>query len=366
MPAQIMTCQHCGQSNPEDVGVCLSCGAALAAFVAPVSAFRSGTPPRFAGLWTRVAAYLLDSVIAFAILLGSAIAGGLIGVPAGSVDAFVLWGLVAGSVAVFFYNALLEAGPRQATLGKRAVGVLVTDREGHRVSFERALGRALAKGLFNYLTLCLSSLLAAVVPRKRALHDLIAGTFVVESPARQAGARRVVVAVVVCGLLVVPFVATVVAAIAIPVLLRARMAGNEARAIGSLRAINAAQHQYRQACGGYAPNLPSLASPTQFLREELTAGHVVAIDGYDVGMWRGLDAADITGTPSGCQGAVTTFIVRAAPSKPGATGTRYFMLSSTGVILSGRRRFVHPAGSGAVAVPKLSRRQRPTHKRPFP
>ena len=144
-------------------------------------------------------------------------------------------------------------------------------------------------------------------------------------------------------LLIVVAIIGIIAAIAIPGLLRARMAGNEARAIGSLRAINAAQHQYRQACGGYAPDLPSLASPTRFLREELTAGHVVASGGYDVGMWRGPDAADLTDTPPGCQGAVTTFIVRAAPSKPGATGTRYFMLSSTGVI--------YQAGDGSFSQP---------------
>lgn len=332
MPARNMTCQRCGQSNPEDIGECLACGAPLAAFAAPVSAFQSGTPVRFAGFWTRLAAYLLDSAIAFGILIGAAFGGGMLGVPGGNVDSFVLWGFAAGSVVVLFYNTLLESGPRQATLGKRAVGVLVTNREGHRISFERALGRAFAKGLFNYVTFCLSSLLAAVVPRKRALHDILAGTLVVESPSRDAGARRVVVAVVVCGLLLVPVAAGVVAAVAIPAMLRARIAGNEARAIGSLRAINAAQHQYRQACSGYAPDLPSLANPTPFLHQELTAGQVVAVGGYHVAMRRGPDAADVTNSLPECQGAVTTFVVRAVPIRPGATGTRWFTLLSTGAI----------------------------------
>ena len=327
-----MTCQRCGQSNPEDIGECLACGATLSAFVAPVSVFESGTPVRFAGFWTRLAAYLLDSVIALGLLFGAAVAGAMVGMPMGRADGFAFWGLLAGSVAVLFYNTLLESGPRQATLGKRAVGVLVTSRDGHRISFERALGRAFAKGLFNQVTFCLSSVLAAVVPRKRALHDMVAGTLVVESPSRDANARRVVVAVVVCGLLLVPFMAAVVATIAIPAMLRARMAGNEARAIGSLRAINAAQHQYRQACGGYAPGLPSLSSPTRFLHEELTAGREVAVGGYNVAMRRGPDAAEVAGALPGCQGAVTTFVVQAVPSKPGVTGTRWFMMTSTGTI----------------------------------
>ena len=46
----------------------------------------------------------------------------------------------------------------------------------------------------------------------------------------------------------------IIAAIAVPGLLRARMSGNEASAIGSMRAINTAQQNYSQQCNGYAPN----------------------------------------------------------------------------------------------------------------
>ena len=50
-------------------------------------------------------------------------------------------------------------------------------------------------------------------------------------------------------LLIVVAIIGIIAAIAVPGLLRARMAGNEASAIGSLRAINGAQATYAASCG---------------------------------------------------------------------------------------------------------------------
>ncbi len=59
-------------------------------------------------------------------------------------------------------------------------------------------------------------------------------------------------------LLIVVAIIGIIAAIAIPGLLRARMAGNEASAIGSLRAVNTAQQGYAQLCNGFAPGLVDL------------------------------------------------------------------------------------------------------------
>src|SRR5262245_64210535 len=61
-------------------------------------------------------------------------------------------------------------------------------------------------------------------------------------------------------LLIVVAIIGIIAAIAIPGLLRARMAGNEASAIGSLRAINSGQAAYSSSCaaGGYATTLADL------------------------------------------------------------------------------------------------------------
>src|SRR5215475_8416293 len=64
-------------------------------------------------------------------------------------------------------------------------------------------------------------------------------------------------------LLIVVAIIGIIAAIAVPGLLRARMAGNEASAIGSLRAINSAESTFSSSCGGngYAPSLEVLATP---------------------------------------------------------------------------------------------------------
>ena len=61
-------------------------------------------------------------------------------------------------------------------------------------------------------------------------------------------------------LLIVVAIIGIIAAIAIPGLLRARMAGNEASAIGSLRAINSGQAAFSSSCGngGYADTLEDL------------------------------------------------------------------------------------------------------------
>jgi type IV pilus assembly protein PilA len=64
-------------------------------------------------------------------------------------------------------------------------------------------------------------------------------------------------------LLIVVAIIGIIAAIAVPGLLRARMSGNEASAIGSLCAINSAQSTYSSSCGrnGYARSLEVLAAP---------------------------------------------------------------------------------------------------------
>ena len=64
-------------------------------------------------------------------------------------------------------------------------------------------------------------------------------------------------------LLIVVAIIGIIAAIAVPGLLRARMSGNEASAIGSLRAVNSAQSTFASSCGSgfYAPSLVRLATP---------------------------------------------------------------------------------------------------------
>src|SRR5690349_22806451 len=83
-------------------------------------------------------------------------------------------------------------------------------------------------------------------------------------------------------LLIVVAIIGIIAAIAVPGLLRARMSGNEASAIGSLRAINSAESTYSSSCGGngYAQDLETLATPPQagqasFISPDLSVSNVI-------------------------------------------------------------------------------------------
>ena len=79
------------------------------------------------------------------------------------------------------YELAVKARRRasEATPGKLAVGICVTDLEGQRISFPRALGRTLGK-LLSVLFFGLGFLMAGWTARKQALHDLLAGTLVVQ------------------------------------------------------------------------------------------------------------------------------------------------------------------------------------------
>ncbi|HET9015573.1 MAG TPA: RDD family protein, partial [Thermomicrobiaceae bacterium] len=80
-------------------------------------------------------------------------------------------------IVPWLYYALMESSPYQATLGKLAAGIVVTDEFGGRISFGRASGRYFAKWI-SYLTFFIGFVVAGFTKQKQALHDLIAGTLV--------------------------------------------------------------------------------------------------------------------------------------------------------------------------------------------
>lgn len=81
--------------------------------------------------------------------------------------------------AAGLYYSLMESSSSQATVGKMALGIKVTDRDGRRLSFAHALGRWFSAAL-SHLTIWIGFLMAGFTDRKRALHDLVAGTLVVD------------------------------------------------------------------------------------------------------------------------------------------------------------------------------------------
>jgi type IV pilus assembly protein PilA len=118
----------------------------------------------------------------------------------------------------------------------------------------------------------------------------------------------------------------IIAAIAVPGLLRARMSGNEASAIGSLRAINTAQQNYSEQCYGYAPVLTELgtAGAGAFLSADLSTANGTTKSGYSITMAAGQGNAVLATQAPGCTATGTGYYATAVPLTLGSSGQRGF------------------------------------------
>jgi prepilin-type N-terminal cleavage/methylation domain-containing protein len=125
-------------------------------------------------------------------------------------------------------------------------------------------------------------------------------------------------------LLIVVAIIGIIAAIAVPGLLRARMSGNEASAIGSMRAISTAQHAYAEKCLGFAPVLTELRIAGNFLSPELTGTASVSKSGYNISVAPGAANLVLPVQLAGCTAAGTSFIGTAVPWSIASTGKRGF------------------------------------------
>jgi prepilin-type N-terminal cleavage/methylation domain-containing protein len=142
-------------------------------------------------------------------------------------------------------------------------------------------------------------------------------------------------------LLIVVAIIGIIAAIAVPGLLRARMSGNEASGIGSVRAINSANATYASSCagGGYATTLVALAKAptngTAFISPDLMTDGVVK-SGYTVGIGAGSAPTTITLAAATCNTAATDamsdYQATSTPVTVGGTGQRSFGSDSRGTI----------------------------------
>jgi type IV pilus assembly protein PilA len=143
-------------------------------------------------------------------------------------------------------------------------------------------------------------------------------------------------------LLIVVAIIGIIAAIAVPGLLRARMSGNEASAIGSLRAINSSESTYSSSCAsnGYAITLTALAlapsgSTAAFISPDL-ASDPSTKSGYSVSLAAGTGFAIVTLAANTCNNAATNadsiYYAAAAPVTIGSTGQRAFATDSRGTI----------------------------------
>ncbi len=168
------SCPGCGEQIKGSATKCLYCGHEL-------DASSDRRRQDYAGFWMRLVAWLIDSLV--------------LGIPMGC----LFWIAVVASTgeppdaaAIQFgsqilklligwlYFALLESSPKQATLGKMALGITVTDYSGRRISFGRATGRYFGKIVSGF---CLIGyIMAGLTEKKQALHDILSGCLVVRGP----------------------------------------------------------------------------------------------------------------------------------------------------------------------------------------
>ena len=213
-----MFCSKCGTRLTEGMSFCSSCGQPVVAlpttpsgvpatYSSPVVAPAGGVPvyasapiavalpSPYAGFWLRVVAHLIDGLVigvVFGILclIGIAFVGmgalrtaieGLdnpdAGLPIAIIGMFIFVG-IAAVFASWIYFAYMESSPNQGTLGKMALGLIVTDLEGRRISFGRATGRYFAKVITGMIPFGIGYMMAGFTEKKQALHDMIVGTLV--------------------------------------------------------------------------------------------------------------------------------------------------------------------------------------------
>ena len=144
-------------------------------------------------------------------------------------------------------------------------------------------------------------------------------------------------------LLIVVAIIGIIAAIAIPGLLRARMAGNEASAIGSLRAINSGEAAYSSSCGknGYAGSLEDLYAPPTgalapaqgFISPDLKVSPSTK-SGFTVNLAAAAGATTVAATTDTCNGSASksSFYAKAEPVTFQGTGTRSFATDPRGTV----------------------------------
>ncbi len=204
-----VSCPACGSMNVPTATNCWACNYELAPQAAPEPlgpafrpdqvAFAAGAiaapgwaqPTIYAGFWLRLVASLIDSmvmlipvtIISFGVgffVFFLVEAGGTADDEAVEMLAGVLAQLVS-LVSGWLYYALMESSRYQATLGKMALGIIVTDIKGNRLNFSRATGRYFGK-IVSALICYVGFFMAGFTEKKQALHDLLASTLVVMKP----------------------------------------------------------------------------------------------------------------------------------------------------------------------------------------
>lgn len=197
-----MFCPSCGKRPPHDATFCPWCGKALPENVAAghkpsqqphqqqaaaTEAQHASAPETaqafagHAGFWKRFLAWCIDYPLAMILVaVISFVEGFVLELLDVSGERIADLAFALGIALPWLYFALFQSSAWQATPGKLALGVKVTDMNGERIRFLRATGRYFGKYL-SALLLLFGFIMAGFTPQKQALHDLMARTLVVNA-----------------------------------------------------------------------------------------------------------------------------------------------------------------------------------------
>jgi len=97
----------------------------------------------------------------------------------GTIMAFAGISALISTIIWILYYTLMEASKYQGTVGKIALGLIVTDTNGNKLDFSKALVRNICK-IISSMILFIGYIMAGFTDKKQALHDMIANTLVVK------------------------------------------------------------------------------------------------------------------------------------------------------------------------------------------
>jgi len=128
--------------------------------------------PRYAGFWIRLLAYIIDAVILGAITFPLVQVLNSMGIADNSSSVL--------SIAIsWMYFAVFESSEWMASPGKKALGLIVTNEQGMRISVGRATRRYFAK-ILSVLLFGIGIIMIAFTARKQGMHDKIFNTLVLK------------------------------------------------------------------------------------------------------------------------------------------------------------------------------------------
>ena len=194
----------------------------------------------YGGFWNRFVAFFIDGIIISmaADNLGVVLEGFYRAAGGTSEGAGVL-GFCLGLILGWLYSAIMESSAKQATLGKIAMGLVVTDERGNRLTFGRATARSFAKWLFGF-----GCIIAAFTEKKEALHDMIAGTIVYQRQPPKAGRIIAVVLANLIKLYGLIFLLGLLTAIVLPSFLLQANKAKQSEAKHYIASMNKGQQDY--------------------------------------------------------------------------------------------------------------------------